>query len=178
MSYASKYYVAHSRPHTPSASTHLTPGGSRSPSDPPSRPSSPGPPLPHRGIVISSPRTRSALTQAHTVSGKAVKVSTKTVEVVDSLIKKAVGRKERANPTSGTRGVPPNLPPRDGGKGGPTPPSTSFDSAPPPLPPRPALRTRDKVILSAEVVLSTIDESIRRILDTGSEEITRVVGHK
>jgi len=114
------------------------------------------------------------------VSGKAVKVSTKTVEVVDSLIKKAVGRKEKTepqNPTPGTRGFPQNLPPRGGEKGSLTPPSTS-DSAPPPLPPRPTLRKRDKLILSADVVLSTIEESIKRMLDTGSEEITRVVTHK
>lgn len=115
------------------------------------------------------------------VSGKAVKVSAKTVEVVDGLIKKAVGRKEKAksqNPIPGTRGVPPNLPPMSGEKGNFTPSSTFSDSGLPPLPPRPALRTRDKLILSADVVISTIEESIRRIVDTGSEEITRVVAHK
>jgi len=109
------------------------------------------------------------------VSGKAVNVSSKTIEVVDGLIKKAVGRKERAKPQSpppGTRGVPPRW---SGEKGSLPPPS---DSGPPPLPPRPALRKRDKVILSADVVLSTIEESIKRIIDTGSDEITRVVAHK
>ena len=112
------------------------------------------------------------------VSGKAVKVSSKTIEVVDGLIKKAVGRKEKAKPQSpapGTRSVPPNLPSRNGGRESPMP---SSDSGPPSLPPRPALRKRDKVILSADVVLSTIEESIKRIIDTGSEEITRVVTHK
>jgi len=111
------------------------------------------------------------------VSGKAVKVSAKTVEVVDGLIKKAVGRKEKAkpqNPTPGSRGVPPVR----GGGGDFTPSSPFSDSGPPSLPPRPTLRKRDKLILSADVVLSTIDESIKRILDTGSEEITRVVAHK
>ena len=102
------------------------------------------------------------------VSGKAVKVSAKTVEVVDGLIKKAVGRRERPQ---NTRGLSPSPPPMGGGKGGP-------DSPPPPLPPRPALRKRDKLLLSADLVLSTIDESLRRVIDTGSEEITRVVAHK
>ena len=112
------------------------------------------------------------------VSGKAVKVSSKTIEVVDGLIKKAVGRKDKAkpqSPTPSTRGVPPNLPPRNGGTES-LPPYA--DSGPPSLPPRPALRKRDKLILSADVVLSTIEESVKRIIETGSEEVTRVVTHK
>ena len=112
------------------------------------------------------------------VSGKAVKVSSKTIEVVDGLIKKAVGRKEKAKPQSpapGNRGVPPNLSSKNGGRGSPIP---SSDPGPPPLPSRPALRKRDKLILSADVVLSTVEESIKRIIDTGSEEVTRVVTHK
>lgn len=152
MSSASKYYVTHSKPHTPS--------------------SSPGPSHHRNGIVISDPRTRSALTQAHMVSGKAVKVSAKTIEVVDGLVKKAVGRKEKPKPQ-----YLPNLPPKQEGKRGLTPPST-FPDPGPSLPPRPTLRKRDRLILSAEVVLSTMEESINRILDTGSEEITRVVTHK
>lgn len=152
MSGASRYYVARSKSHTPS--------------------SSPGPPGPPSGIVISNPRTRSALTQAHTVSGKAVRVSAKTIEVVDGLIKKAAGRKEKARPQHS-----PYVPPRSGGKGD-FAPSPAFSDARPPLPPRPALRKRDKIILSADVVLSTIEENIVRLLDTGSEEVTRVVTHK
>lgn len=149
---ASKYYVSHSRPHTPSPS--------------------PAPPSHGGGIVISNPRTRSALTQAHMVSGKAVKVSAKTIEVVDSLIKKAVGRNERARAQN-----PPNTPPSYEGKGGLAPPS-GYPGVGPPLPSRPKLRKRDKLILSADVVLSTIEESIKRVLDSGSEEVTRVVTHK
>lgn len=153
ISTASKYYVTHSRPHTPSS------------------PPQPGPSQ-RSGIVISNPRTRSALTQAHLISGKAVKVSSKTVEVVDGLIKKAVGRKEKAKPQS-----PPNLPPRNGEKGVQTP-SSGLSDVPPPIPPRPTLRKRDRLILSAEVVFATIEESFLRVVDTGSEEITRVVAHK
>ena len=92
------------------------------------------------------------------VSGKAVSVSAKTIEVVDSLIKKAVGRKEKPTPRN-----PPNTPPREGGNR---------------APPKPTLRKRDKLILSADVVFSTLEESIFRIVDTGSEEITRIVAHK
>ena len=115
------------------------------------------------------------------VSGKAVKVSAKTIEVVDGLIKRAVGRKDKSiyhNSTLGIRAGPPNLPPRTGEKGVFTPSSGFPDSGPPLLPPRPTLRKRDKVILSADVVLSTFEESIKRIIDGGREEITRVVTHK
>jgi len=49
---------------------------------------------------------------------------------------------------------------------------------PPPLPLRPSLRKRDKIILSADLILGTMEESARRILDTGSDELTKVVGHK
>lgn len=124
--------------------------------------------------MISNPRTRSALTQAHVISGSAVKVSAKTVEIVDGLIKKAVGRKEKQKQIPQS---PPNFPPRNGEKGVPTPPP-GFSDVPPPIPPRPTLRKRDRVILSAEVVLSTIEESFLRVVDTGSEEITRIVTHK
>lgn len=103
------------------------------------------------------------------VSGKAVKVSARTIEVVDGLVKKAAGRKEK--PKSQNL---PNLPPRREGKGGRSPSPDSFALRSP----KPTLRKRDKLILSAEVVLSTIEESMTRILDTGSEEITRVVTHK
>ncbi|KAF9650914.1 hypothetical protein BDM02DRAFT_3140314 [Thelephora ganbajun] len=181
VSYASKYYVAHSKPHTPSSSTHLTPGDSQPTSKSASRSPSPGPPLPRGGLVISNSKTRSVLTQTHAVSGKAVKLSAKTVEIVDSLIKEAVGRKEKAkpqNPTPSTRNVPPNLPPKYEEKGTLPPSSVFSDSGPPSLPPRPTLRKRDKLILSADLVFSTIEESIKRIIDTGGEEITRVVTHK
>jgi len=115
------------------------------------------------------------------VSGKAVKVSAKTVEVVDGLIKRAVGRKEKQiypNSTPGIHSVPPNLPPRIGERGISIPSSSFSGFGPPPLPPRPTLRKRDKLILSADVVLSTFEESIKRIIDGGGEEITRVVTHK
>jgi spartin len=112
------------------------------------------------------------LTQAHIVSGKAVKVSAKTLDVVEGLVKKAVGRKEKAKAQN-----TPNLPPRQDGKRSPAP-TPVFSGANPSLPPRPTLRKRDKLILSAEVVFATMEESLHRILDTSSEEITRVVTHK
>ena len=144
MSAASKYYVAHSKPQTPDTS-----------------------PGPSHGISINSPRTRLALTQAHVVSGKAVKVSSKTLEVVDGLVKKAVGRKEKMKPRN---------PPSQEVKQSLTPSSNFSD--PGLHPPQPTLRKKDKIILSAEVVLATIEESINRLLDVSSEEITRVVTHK
>ncbi|KAF9453641.1 hypothetical protein P691DRAFT_694194, partial [Macrolepiota fuliginosa MF-IS2] len=47
----------------------------------------------------------------------------------------------------------------------------------PPLPP-PKLSTTRRILISADLVLSTIDDSTRRLLDTGTENIGRVVHHK
>lgn len=156
---------------------------------------------PHGGVIISSPRTRTALTQAHAVSGTAVKISGKTIEVVEGLIKKAVGAKEGsssnrikrfhplAHPPNYTAPYPddkPPLPPRKGDSeksGYPTsngvlPPPLLDRGGPPPLPERLPLRKRDRIILSADLVLSTIEESARQALDVGQHEATKIVTHK
>ncbi|KDR81921.1 hypothetical protein GALMADRAFT_135312 [Galerina marginata CBS 339.88] len=49
-------------------------------------------------------------------------------------------------------------------------------NVPPQLPPR--LKTKDHLIISADLILSTIDSSTRKMLDVGTEQIGRVVGHK
>ncbi|KAF8968303.1 hypothetical protein BDZ97DRAFT_1755350 [Flammula alnicola] len=221
----SSYYIAHSAasPHHPAAGT---------PSN--SKGSSPVPPLPPRALVfLTSERTRKGLSTVHALSGEAVKVSTRTVALIDSMIRRAMGAKPKrtkyfatgvppsgSNPSLLSPGGPP-LPPRTPS---PTPSRSGFAPPPPyapavvekssslsaekpslpprrtpsPAPPLPAragtsaagaltqppplperrLKTKDHILISADLILSTIDDSTRRILDVGTEQIGKVVNHK
>ncbi|KAJ7043004.1 hypothetical protein C8F04DRAFT_1073345 [Mycena alexandri] len=212
ISAGSSYYTSRSKPSTPrtaSTSSVSTPG------------SAAPPPLPPRAVAfLSSARTRKGLAAVHSVSGEAVKVSAKTVEIIDGMLKKALGSskgKGRATLTPGSRSSRPPLPPRAPSPSpylAPPPPySTSSDMVPltsekPPLPPRrqpspspsPSrgssptpptlpprksgevislkLSTTARILLSADLILSTIDNSTRRLLESGSENLGTVVGHK
>ena len=165
-------------------------GSSKDPNSPP--------PLPPRAVVLlTSPRTRKGLQTVHAISGQAVQVSAKTTGMLDGIITKVVGRKdskakggrETARPmmasTLSPRGVAlrsndaepmpppyaekPPLPPRNN-SGAPSP-------QPSPLPPR-NLDTTTRLILSADLVLSTLDDSMKRILDVGEQQLDTVVRHK
>ncbi|KAJ3813623.1 hypothetical protein F5876DRAFT_73732 [Lentinula aff. lateritia] len=166
---------------------------------------------------ISSSRTRTGLTHAHAVTAQAVKVSGKTLSVIDDMIGKMIGTKGSSNTPRGiskTSTVMPsssftdvvNIPP-------PPPYSTSpnpfTDSVKPPLPPRKApllsqsgsekpplpprsistpatappvssstLTAKAKLILSADLILSTLDQSVKQLIDVGGRSATRVVGHQ
>ena len=200
---ASSLYVAHSSP---------------SPHHPSSGPSTLGgpPPAPPRALVfLTSERTQKGLASVHAVSGEAVKVSSKTINHIDGMIRRAMGarprRRERQDLSStpasigylSPGGSPPPLPPRTPSPSGstsrfalpsydsvvngtkpplPTRPSSSSPLPPPTLapqiPPSLKLTTKDRVLLSLDLILSTIDNSARRVLDTGTQEIGKVVGHK
>ncbi|KAF8188319.1 hypothetical protein BJ912DRAFT_968419 [Pholiota molesta] len=164
--------------------------------------------------------TRKGLSTVHALSGEAVKVSSKTVALIDSMIRRAMGAKPKRaryfatgadanahnagllspnksplpsrtpSPTPSTRSagavppppytqgpfIPPRrslspappLPPRAGPSAY-APPPTPGQQAPP-LPER-RLKTKDHILISADLILSTIDDSARR-------QIGRVMGHK
>ncbi|KAL1744751.1 hypothetical protein HDZ31DRAFT_63813 [Schizophyllum fasciatum] len=77
---------------------------------------------------------------------------------------------------SPSTGAPPPLPPRD--LGPPSPVPRDIDpTPPPPLPPR-DLRTRDRVLLSADLILSTIDDSTRQLIEAGVVNFGKVMGHR
>ena len=212
---ASSYYVSHSAasPHHSGTSASGTPSTSRGGTLAP-------PPLPPRALVfLSSEKTRKGLSTVHAMSGQAVKVSTKTIGLIDNMIRRAMGAKPKRTkyfphgvPASGPSGkslatgppfltrspspssssystlAPPPYSP-SGEKSDSLAPGSAFPSrrspspAAPPLPPRsgetqPRLTTKDHILISADLILSTIDHSARRMLDTGTEEIGKVVGHK
>ncbi|KAF8163687.1 hypothetical protein B0H34DRAFT_765375 [Crassisporium funariophilum] len=227
---ASSYYVAHSD-QSPHHSSPTTPKGSGSKS--PTAGGAP-PPLPPRALVfLTSEKTRKGLSTVHAMSGQAVKVSSKTVNTIDNMIRRAMGGKSKRTKyfahgglAAGQGPIPglmtpgggvPTIPPRSpspsfstksglapppyssGGEknfsvspgGPPLPPRRSTSPAPPPLPPRtasgtpegsapmqPRLSTKDHILISADLILSTIDDSTRRVLDVGTQELSKVMGHK
>ncbi|KIM49553.1 hypothetical protein M413DRAFT_438742 [Hebeloma cylindrosporum] len=211
---ASSYYISNS-----AASPHHSGSPANSPPST-SRGGTPGPPpLPPRALVfLTSEKTRKGLSTVHAMSGQAVKVSTKTIGLIDGMIRRAMGAKPKRTkyfphgvPASGPSGrslaagpplpsrspspspssystlVPPPYSPNREKPGSPRPgpalpPRRSLSPAPP-LPPRsgevqPRLTTKDHILISADLILSTIDHSTRRMLDVGTEEIGKVVGHK
>ncbi|KAH9930943.1 uncharacterized protein B0H18DRAFT_1083676 [Fomitopsis serialis] len=208
MSSASQSYIKRAAPHSPSQ----TDGKASGASGPPSR----------MATVLTHPTTHTALGYAHTATGHAARVSSKTVELVEGMIRRAVsGRQpsgssavQQHTPSSptpvaspGSLLVPPAynayappqppsekppLPPRRDGSKSPAPPlplrpDGSKSPVPSPKPaltgadsnaPRLPLRTRDRLALSANLVLASVDESTTRLLDAGTAQLGAVVGHK
>ncbi|KAF7298506.1 Senescence domain-containing protein [Mycena kentingensis (nom. inval.)] len=185
ISAGSRYYTSNSKSATERAATMSPP--------PPGTP----PPLPARAVsFISSARTRKGLGAMHTVSGQAVKVSAKTVETIDKMIKRAMGntkpgRVKLADMAAGQRGgstlepppysAGPPLPPRRT----PSPSPVRGPASAPPLPPRaepstpaPKLSKTARILLSADLILSTIDTSVKRLLDGGQQNVNSVVTHR
>ncbi|KAE9401528.1 hypothetical protein BT96DRAFT_965005 [Gymnopus androsaceus JB14] len=191
ISSASTYYVSHYSP---------------SPSRPPSSSSGDPAKSPSQSkavAFISSSRTQTGLTHAHALTAQAVKVSGKTLKVIDGMIlsliggsanKKAVASSSAASssvanlpppppysssPNPSTDAKPP-LPPRSGSSKSvqdkPPPPPRSEKLPAPPLPPR-ALSQKAKLILSADLILSTLDQSAKQLIDVGGRSATRMVGH-
>ncbi|KAF7353750.1 Senescence domain-containing protein [Mycena venus] len=179
------------------------------------------PPLPPRAVAfLSSARTRKGLAAVHSVSGEAVKVSAKTVAIIDGMIKRAVGSGKGKG--KGRSLAPPAKPPftpshaQSFPRGffvprsaptiyelcerkactSPAPATVSicllqFDShrlcpllqaqakhLPSHLAARVALALKARILLSADLIWSTIDNSTKRILDSGTHNLGAVVGHK
>jgi len=193
MTSASSYLIKNSEPHPSSTSK-----------SPPGTP----PPTPAVLAYLTSEHTRKGLTAAHEMSGQAVQLSAKTIRLLDSMIMYAVGRgkgRERntrgastlspasiASPNPRSRSPSPALPAYS--EKPPLPPRRSPSPQPPPLPPRSGLssgsspdpgspsprplRKRDRFIMSADLILSTIDDSTKQIMDVGSQQLNAVVAHK
>ncbi|KAI0059133.1 hypothetical protein BV25DRAFT_1171519 [Artomyces pyxidatus] len=196
MSSASSYYIAHS---TPSPHANM-PSGSLTPD--PRVPSPRPPPPPSRTLLLlQSPTTRKHLSNIRTVSGHAVKLSSKTAAVVDSMITRITSSDKGKGRASSQMQTPtlqqpanekPPLPPRS-----PAPPAyaekpplpprksplPSRSSSPiPPQPPtgevRPKLGTRARLALSAALVLASLEASSTRLVDSGGSALSAAVSHK
>ncbi|KAJ3732124.1 senescence-associated protein-domain-containing protein [Lentinula guzmanii] len=190
VSSASNYYINHSSP------SISRPASSIASNIPGSGASSKSSSSSSKAIAfISSSRTQTGLTHAHALTAQAVKVSGKTLSLIDDMISKIIGNKSKpstAVPSSSSihTGMPPPppyskplLPPRNtsehlklpGPEKPPLPPRHAVTA--PPLPPR-TLTKKVKLVLSADLILSTIDESLKQLIDVGGRSATRVVQHR
>ncbi|TCD63118.1 hypothetical protein EIP91_005990 [Steccherinum ochraceum] len=207
ISSASSYYIKHSKPYTPppppshpiSASTtpdgspNLSTSGSSTPVPRPKTPT-PHPALTQAHYLSDKAAKASAVTATYVerfirqaVGGKdtappplPAPTLSPTVPTNYSVYKP----KPRATPTSSLNGSPippdtvsphvqmpqPQMPGQAQG--------TGASSTPPPPPPRKPLRTRDRVLLSANLILATVDDSAKRMFDVSSERLGAVIGHK
>ncbi|KAI0320297.1 hypothetical protein OF83DRAFT_1239174 [Amylostereum chailletii] len=154
MTTASGYYIAHSTP-----SPHANPSSPESSTK--GNPTVSVPPPSRTLLLLQSPTTRKNLTRVHAVSGHAVKLSSKTLGVIDGVIdhfvgndkSKGKGKEKAAVPAPPPRlasgstlrlpdGDKPPLPPRSRPSSpvpppySPGPPALSVSSEKPPLPPR------------------------------------------
>lgn len=143
----------------------------------------------------------------HAFTGQAVKVSSKTMGLIDDIVHKAVGKSEKpakatpvkysGSPIERTGPPPPyatytpqpraatSLAPFADGKPGlpprrspsPTPLASTSSTPPPPLPPR-NVGLIKRAILSADLIFSTLEYSGKQLLDVGSESLGNIAGHR
>ncbi|GBE82757.1 hypothetical protein SCP_0411420 [Sparassis crispa] len=169
--------------------------------------SSPAPvPLPLPLQILSSPRTHAALSSAQVFSRQAMRLSHRTAGFIDDLLSRVVSGVSTQQTSTSTSNAatrpdgekadaPP--PPYDAGASQVgsqrgekplLPPSRTHTPQPEKLEPRtqanqmPAaeqqLPTRDRLALSANLVLASVDDSARRVWEVGSERLAAVVEHK
>ena len=174
MSAASSYYIAHSKP--------------------------------NEKPLEFSESTRGHVRRIHNISGQAVTVTSKTTALIGECIDRAVGYiaggsgpKSASRPTTPTPATqtsyfsslpsspvpqsgassPPALPPRNLNNRylSPSPQSGSPGGAtPPPLPPRPPLKNR--ILLSTDLLLTTLESSAKHLVEQGSTKLSEALGHK
>lgn len=154
MSYASSYYIAHSKPN----------------------------PEP----LVFSEQTRGRVRRVHKISGQAVTVTAKTTGLIHEAIQRAVGYvagsgKGKSRPTTPVPGVGPSTPGtyRSPAQGSLAPPGASPGPAtnvPPPLPPRVPLKNR--ILLSTDLLITTVENSAKQIIEHGSQRLSEALGHK
>ena len=149
--------------------------------------------------MVFSETTRSNVRRIHNISGTAVSVTSKTTGMIHSMVDKLGDRLGGRASTSGTpkatphrsmtyapgynggQNLPPPLPYREKGEMGSGRTSPSFlsttSNGPPPLPPRkPKLLNR--LLISTDLILSTLENSAHTLVTHGTQNASRGLGHK
>ena len=142
---------------------------------------------PRQTPIQFSERTKGNIRRVHNVSGKAVAVTAKTTAMIHSYIDRMVDGKKgssssaaRLAPSSTpqARSGPPPLPPRPGEK------SSATQYPPPPYEEgqgqgkQKKPRLLNRILISTDLLLSTLEQAATQIVDSGTEGLSRSVGHK
>lgn len=199
---ASNYYIGNSKPYSPvpSANDHSNPTSQR------------------LHMFFTSKNTQKGLSTVHSLSAQAATVSSETVALIQTMVKRIVRGKRRPPPvpTPAPLGSPPPyatvnslkppLPPRTPSSSSPQqayngedtkphlPPrkdsSSKYSRTPSPqppvaggstptAPPNPApLGMPKRLLLSVDMILSTMDSSAKQIVSVSGDNLTRVVEHR
>lgn len=147
---------------------------------------------PNAQPLVFSERTRGHVRRIHAVSGTAVKVTAKTTGLINDAIGRAVeyvsgsasasaqapGRAAVA--TSGTTsalGSAPLLPPR---KSDTSEKQSGSGRVPTPTPPEqpPRLPLKNRILFSADLLLTTVENSAKHIVEHSTQKISESLGHK
>jgi spartin len=180
---ASNYYISHTKPGTPQP-----PPGSTSP-----RP------------TLSPSTSSSALAMAHTVTDTARAATQRTSDMVGDMIARAMGGKTKSVPSTPAASAPVSASSTPSYASpqpqGPPPPYTVYaPKRKPQLPSRPQSEktapecekdevvgsetlkgppgVKDKLLMSANLIITTVDDSARRMFEVSADRLGAVVGHK
>ncbi|KAI6138882.1 hypothetical protein BKA82DRAFT_4229739 [Pisolithus tinctorius] len=169
-------------------------------------------------MFFTSENTQKGLSTVHSLSAQAATVSSETVGLIQSMVKRLVRGKQKPAPVltpaplgpspSGTAAnslklpLPPRMPsplsprPRHSGESTkpPLPPrkdlSPRYSRTPSPQPPVPGMFTPKessnppplgmpkRLLLSVDMILSTMDSSLKQIVSVSGDNLTRIVEHQ
>lgn len=191
---ASSYYINNSNPspyHSSSGASDSSDApptsfptiqhNAEEPENAPAPAPSPSPPTPPQALVfLTSSKTRQGLSIAHAITAEAVKVTSKTVELVDGMIEKVIAGSDTRTLESTPRPSQPLSP-------GPSlPEPTGPETLTPTLradttsdaQPQVQLSIKDSLLISADLVFSTLGNSTQRAFQVGTEQFGKIVNHK
>ncbi|KIO28151.1 hypothetical protein M407DRAFT_243121 [Tulasnella calospora MUT 4182] len=141
---------------------------------------------PNAQPMVFSESTKQNIKRIHGISGQAVKVSTRTTGMIHSLIDKAADRVTGSKPKTphpsaayAPGATPPPLPPRGGpvARGpSPMPGPPGAAGTPPPLPPR--KRMLNRLLMSTDLILTTLENSAHTLVATTTTNLSSSLGHK
>jgi spartin len=134
---------------------------------------------PRENPVVFSERTKGNIKRVHGISGKAFEVTSKTTKLIHENIDRMIGVIGRKKATT----QKPPLPSRPDEKSGlpssypGTPTPTPGTSTPPPSS-KEKPRFINRLLISTDLLLTTLEKSGKGLLDSGTQNIARSLSHK
>lgn len=108
-----------------------------------------------------SERTRGHVRRVHSISGKAVAVTAKTTGLIHEAIEHAIDYVSGSNKGKGKAGE-----------------RTTTSTPPTPGAPPPPLPLRNRVFLSTDMLLTTVEQSAKQLIEHGTLRVSDALGHK